>query len=112
MVNRGRKLIFAGDIRSARVVLKRAVETGDASAALELGGTYDPIVLKALEAQTQRPAVFYAAPPSYDPNDVYAPNDVNVAPDIAMARTWYTRAKELGSAEASKRLERLLGAER
>jgi hypothetical protein len=106
LVKRGRELIFAGDIPSARVVLKRAAEAGDASAALELGGTYDPVVLERLEARTQPPAVFYANPPSY------APNDVDVTPDIAMARTWYTRAKELGSAEASIRLERLFGVER
>jgi hypothetical protein len=53
----------------------------------------DPVIFERLEARTQRQLFFYAKPPSY------APNDVNVAPDIAIARTWYTRGKESGSAE-------------
>jgi hypothetical protein len=39
------------------------------------------------------------------------PPDLTVASDVAMARAWYLRAKELGSDEASKRLERLSGAD-
>jgi hypothetical protein len=39
-------------------------------------------------------------------------SEMTIAPDIAMARAWYQTAKELGSVEASKRLDRLLGADR
>jgi hypothetical protein len=48
LLKRGRELVAAGDIPSARPVLKRAAEVGNASAALELGATYDPIVLEEL----------------------------------------------------------------
>jgi hypothetical protein len=101
---RGGELVAAGDISAARSLLKVAAEAGDASAALELGGTYDPVVLERLKAQTQ------------SPENPIGPNmgasNLAVAPDIAMARTWYQRAKELGLAEASNRLERLVGANR
>jgi hypothetical protein len=87
LVKRGRELVAARDILTARLVLKRAAEAGDASAALELGATYDPIVLQEY-------------------------SDMTIASDIAEARAWYLTARELGSAEASKRLERLPGAVR
>jgi hypothetical protein len=87
LLKRGRELVAAHDIPAARLLLERAAEAGDASAALELGATYDPIVLKEYSGMT-------------------------IAPDIAKARTWYQTAKVLGSAEASKRLERLVGADR
>jgi TPR repeat protein len=48
--------------------------------ALMLAGTYDPIMLEKLGVQA-------------------------FASDIATARTWYERAKQLGSAEAMRRLE-------
>jgi hypothetical protein len=84
LLKRGRELIVARDIPAARSVLKQAAEAGDASAALELGATYDPISLKEYSG-------------------------VTITPDIAEARAWYLTARELGSAEASKRLERLSG---
>jgi hypothetical protein len=87
LLNQGRRLIAAGDIPAARSVLKRAAEAGDASAALELGATYDPFVLNQYSGAT-------------------------IAPDIAKARAWYLTARELGSAEASKQLERLERADR
>jgi hypothetical protein len=85
LLKRGRELVGARDFPAARSVLKRAAEAGDASAALELGATYDPIILKEYSGMT-------------------------VVPDIAQARTWYQTARKLGSAEASKRLEMLEGA--
>jgi TPR repeat protein len=71
-----------GDLASARLVLQRAAEAGDPRAALMLAGTYDPIVLEKLGIQ-------------------------GIAADIILARSWYERATEFGSAEASRYLERL-----
>jgi hypothetical protein len=82
LAKRGEEFIAAGDIAAARLVLKRAAEARDAGAALLLGATYDPIMLEKFRVR-------------------------GFAPDIAMARTWYQRAKEFGSAEASQRLEML-----
>ena len=72
LVKRGRELIAAGKIRDARLLLKRAADAGDASAAFALGTTYDPAELKKLGA------------PDTDP-------------DIAEARAWYQKAKDLKS---------------
>jgi TPR repeat protein len=80
LVKRGRELIAKGEISAARLVLRRAAEAGNAPAALALGATYDPIFL-------EKPGI----------RDFF--------PDIAMARAWYHKAKDLGSAEAARRLE-------
>ena len=79
---RGENFIATGDLASARLVLQRAAEAGDAQAALALAGTYDPIALERLGLK---------GPKS----------------DIEKARTWYKRAQELGSASASGRLQSL-----
>jgi TPR repeat protein len=63
-------------------VLQRAAEAGDPRAALTLAGTYDPIVLEKLAVH-------------------------GFAPNIAMAREWYEKARQFGSAEAPRRLEML-----
>jgi hypothetical protein len=73
-----------GDILSARLLLRRAANAGNAQAALELGMTFDPVFL------AERGVVGFA-------------------PDVAQARGWYERAVELGSTEASRFLERLAG---
>jgi hypothetical protein len=73
-----------GDIPAARLLLKRAASAGNASAALKLGMTFDPVFL----AQQ---------------------GVVGFAPDVAQARVWYVRAIELGSTEAPRLLERLAG---
>ena len=78
----GKDLIASGDIAAARLTLKRAAEAGDAEAALALASTYDPYVLRELKV--------YGFPA-----------------DAAMARAGYEKAKELGSAVAPQRLERL-----
>jgi hypothetical protein len=75
-----------GDIVSARLLLKQAASTGNAEAALELGMTFDPLFLERRGA-------------------------VGFAPDLAKAREWYKRASELGSTEAARRLEQLMGVE-
>ena len=88
LVRRGNQLIIRGDLASARLVLQRAAEGGDPPAALMLAGTYDPILLAKVGIQG------------------FARDIVEgFAPDIALARTWYERAKELGSTEATRRLE-------
>jgi hypothetical protein len=80
LVTRGKSLMVDGDLSAARLVLQRAAEANDVEAALALAGTYDPFVLQKLR--------------------VYG-----VSADAAMARAWYEKAKELGSAEARQRLE-------
>jgi hypothetical protein len=82
LLNRGDKLIASGDLAAARLVLQRAAEAGDARAALELAGTYDPVVLGRLAVH-------------------------GFAPNIALARVWYERAQQFGSADAPRRLEML-----
>jgi len=98
LVARGRQLIFAGDTPNARLVLQQAAEAGNATAALELGATYDPIELEKLDA---RDAIFASRAVSV--------RNIERLPGIAMARTWYQKAKDLGSTEAAERLERLGG---
>jgi hypothetical protein len=83
LLARARTYLSAGDVAAARLVLRRAAERDDPQAALALGGTYDPIVLKRLGI-------------------------VNFQADPAQARDWYRRAAELGSADASLRLDQLV----
>lgn len=86
LVKRGEDFIANGDLASARLVLRRAAEGGDAQAALLLGSTYDPATFERLKV-------------------------LGSAPDPVQARAWYQRAADLGSAEAVRRLEPLaLGA--
>jgi TPR repeat protein len=83
LLARARTYLSAGDVAAARLVLRRAAERDDPQAALALGGTYDPTVLKRLGI-------------------------VNFQADPAMARDWYRRAAQLGSADATLRLEQLV----
>jgi hypothetical protein len=82
LVKRGEEFIASGDLASARLVLQRAAEAGEAQAALSLAGTYDPIVLEKLG---------FKGPTA----------------DIEKARMWYERAQEFGSSKASGRLQSL-----
>ena len=82
LLKRGKDLIANGDLAAARLVLQRAADANDAEAALALGATYDPLVLRALK--------------------VYG-----FKADPVMARVWYEKARELGSAAAPRRLEML-----
>jgi hypothetical protein len=112
LVGPGRSLIVAGDIHNARLVLQRAAEAGNATAALELGATYDPIERKkpdALVKTSPGGAVSVAVRPASSGNIErnFGASERRALPDIAMARTWYQRAKDLGSPEAAGRLERL-----
>jgi hypothetical protein len=79
---RARTYLSDGDISAALKVLQRAVELGDPQAALALGGTYDPVVLKRLGL-------------------------INFRADPEQARLWYQRAAELGSPDVALRLKQL-----
>jgi hypothetical protein len=82
LMKRARDMLGTGDIPPARLLLRRAADAGEPNAALLLAQTYDP--------------------------DVLGTQDVrNINPDIAMARTWYQRAAQLGSADAQRRLAQL-----
>lgn len=82
MIKRGKDLLASGDIVSARLVLRRAADAGSAEAALALGATFDPLVIRSLGA-------------------------VGMAPDVAQAKQWYQRAADLGSAAAMGQLAKL-----
>ncbi len=83
MMKSGAELMAYGDISAARLMYQRAAEAGDAMAALALAETYDPLVLRRVNPKG------------------------GITPDIALAHTWYEKAKDLGSAVAPERLERL-----
>jgi len=87
LLTRARAYLSAGDVAAARLVLRRAAERDDPQAALALGGTYDPVMLKRLGI-------------------------INFHSDPAQAREWYRRAAELGSPDASLRLEQLVQTDR
>src|SRR5262245_35870102 len=132
LLKRGGELIAAGDISLARMVLKQAAEAGNASAAFELGATYDPFVVKELTdpAPLERDAKLIGGAPRHDPDEALSSrwwgppgwlafsgvdvsiSDMWIAPDIGMAKSWYQRAKDLGSSEAQGRLDGLAGRER
>ena len=83
LVERGRVLFESGDVAAARLFFRRAASAGDAAAALAMGATYDP--------------------------DVLAKRFVRgIGADLEEARTWYEKARELGSPEGPRRLETLL----
>lgn len=82
LMNRAKSLLATGDIPPARLLLERAADAQDPSAALMLARTYDPDVLGTRDAR-------------------------NIIPDPAMARAWYERAAKLGSPDAQRRLSQL-----
>jgi hypothetical protein len=81
-LNRAQDLIAAGDLQSARLLLRRAAEAQNARAAFALAQTYDPVVLKQYGA---------SAP----------------AAEVATARNWYERAREWGAPDAQRQLDAL-----
>jgi hypothetical protein len=80
LIKQGEQFAAAGDLVSARVVLQRAAQAGDATAAMALGATYDPIVLAKIGV-------------------------VGLSADVEQARSWYQKAESLGSSEATLRLQ-------
>jgi len=82
LTRRGEDLLAQGDIGAARLILVPAAEAQDGRAALALGATYDPVVLKQLGV-------------------------LGFKPDVELARTWYEKAAQNGSTEAARRLPAL-----
>jgi TPR repeat protein len=82
LLKQGQDFVAAGDLATARVVLRRAAQVGSSAAAFMLAQTYDPMVLAKMRAR-------------------------GVDPDPAEARRWYEMAQKLGSSEAAQQLDRL-----
>jgi hypothetical protein len=82
LLKRAKGLLAIGDITSARLLLERAADAQEAEAALMLAGTYDPQVLGSRDLRS-------------------------VTPDPAIARRWYEKAAQLGSADARRRLSQI-----
>lgn len=85
LVKRGKVFLNEGDVASARLLLRRAAEAGNADAALALGASFDPLVIKQIGA-------------------------IGVQADAAQARQWYEKAAALGSDIASQQLAKLANA--
>ncbi len=79
----GAELMASGDITAARMMFERAAEAGEAAGAFALAETYDPVVLRRLRLRG------------------------GIAPDVALARRWYEKARDLGSIAAPERIVRL-----
>jgi len=82
LMTRAKSLLGVGDIFAARLLLERAANAQDATAAFVLAQTYDPAVLGTSDAR-------------------------RIAADATAARDWYQKAAALGSAEARQRLGQL-----
>ena len=82
LMTRAKSLLALGDIAAARLLLERAANAEDASAAFLLAQTYDPAVLGVRDARS-------------------------ITADPVMARDWYRKAASLGSADAQQRLTQL-----
>jgi TPR repeat protein len=82
LLKRAKSLIAIGDIAAARLLLERAADAQEASAALLLAQTYDPAVLGTPDARS-------------------------ITPDPATARDWYQKAARFGSPEARQRLAQM-----
>lgn len=82
LIKRAEDFVRGGDIASARIALRRAASAGDAQSSLALAKTFDPTFL------SEHGVLGFGS-------------------DVAQARQWYEKAMQLGSTEASRRLERL-----
>ena len=83
MMKNGADRMENGDIAGARLMFQRAAQTGDAGAAFALAETYDPLVLRELGRR------------------------ITIMSDIALAQSWYKKARDLGSTLAPERIARL-----
>jgi hypothetical protein len=81
LLRRGDAFLTSGDITSARLFYERAADAGSGPAALQLGATFDPVILGHVGA---RAGIL----------------------DPAQALLWYRRARDLGTVEADKRIKR------
>ena len=87
LLKQGDDFMMVGDFVSARMVYGRVAEADDARGALAFAATYDPIVLTKIHAK-------------------------GATPDVAKAREWYAKARDLGSSDATARLEALASSAR
>ena len=87
LIELGQDFLKNGDFLSARLLLQRAAKAGSAAAALSLGETFDPFLIRRLGA-------------------------IGVQPDVAKAREWYQRAAQLGSNTAAEHLAKLVAPHR
>ncbi len=85
LLKRGQNFLNEGDFATARLLFERAADAGSADAALALGSTYDPSVIKQLGA-------------------------VSVSPDPDRALKWYATAADRGSSDALDRYAALMQA--
>ena len=81
-LKRGEDLMASGDIAAARLLLRRAAESGSARGALLLANTYDPVMLEKLHVH-------------------------GCSPDLTLALQWYKKAGELGSTDVQEKLKML-----
>jgi hypothetical protein len=79
LMTRAKSLLTLGDIAAARLLLERAANAQDATAAFLLAQTYDPAVLGVRDTRS-------------------------ITPDPVMARDWYRKAASFGSTAAQQRL--------
>jgi hypothetical protein len=79
----GVELMTYGEVTAARMMFQRVAEAGEGAGAFALAETYDPLVLGELRLREE------------------------VKPDLALARAWYERARDLGLLEARDRISRL-----
>ena len=82
LLTRGDAFRSAGDITSARLYYERAADAGDGQAALQLGATFDPVILGRVDGR------------------------LGLA-DRAQALLWYRRARDLGMVEAEREIKRI-----
>jgi curved DNA-binding protein CbpA/TPR repeat protein len=83
IMEKGAALIGIGNVAGARLMFQYAAEAGDPVAAFALAESFDPLVLGTLNARG------------------------GITANVGLAQTWYQKAKDLGSAAAPERLERL-----
>jgi hypothetical protein len=79
----GVELMTYGEVTEARTMFQPVAEAGEGTGAFKLAETYDPIVLAGLRLRKR------------------------IMPDLALARTWYERARDLGTLDAQDRISRL-----
>ena len=84
LVRQGQQMLTQGHVASARLLFRRAADSGSAEAAILLGDTFDPQRLSALGVR-------------------------GIAGDVQQSVRWYEKADELGAAEAKERLLSLAG---
>jgi TPR repeat protein len=82
LIVQGERYLAQGTLAAARLFFRQAADAGLALGAMRLGATYDPGELAKLKTR-------------------------GVLPDVAEARRWYERARQLGAPDAEQRLARL-----